>query len=931
MEKIKGRELPPNLTQIRSLEPSLHATWNARANMLSQFHGYPEPGQIVNLARAYLDISSRDKLKAGIMKLRDCAYLASKAIIDILAIRLDKYVLNQKDIIEYLDDTLPKYSAFDVSPADKEFIAQLIVSFEVQDVNWLLDLSDLKSENMYCRFQNLYSECNDISTPSGSFEKKKLTVNPTSIAGMAQYYDPEKKSLSPLSSFITSSERFATAELNIANMKNGSSEQAKAITDVWESMRSEEIMYNLADVRMIDHVFCLFMDLDIWRAFITPKTKKDDAQQNFERSKGLSTLSSYLHSLLIYPHIFRFELFKTSYEKLEIWQGSFPFIAEHVMLNYNKFIRDIDFLGAKEDALSLSDAYQSTKDDNLGVAITVQFMEMVEIYGVADKIKTIVDKPLPSRLALKDSYKLKEPSWSYIIDAVQLADLMIFEDTAARRALKYLFSNMVDQAVLTIAKDTNLFYSPEAMDRLVSLNIKVPFKFHGYISASYYYKKAALFSFTKGKLNFRYYAVMDNAELTRTMRNEEVYIINTASEIVSTRSEVAVGYDEDLAAKFRSSMMKEWGGYFPSDLFQGESILERTQFANSPLQVESFLSRISGENYSIIRTNIEFTGVKEPWATNLSSCALLYYRDPVNDTYHLISGYGMPYGQTYQELANLQGALNPKEFISIPGTALGLVFLKRIPMPTHVMDVGTMYLLTPYYYFKGNGIGRLVDRFTTGPGLLHMAMRPVIPITEKPGYLFDKLHVYLNDTLAMQNSRQFSFEAEHNPQETFSFPIQLKKWVKEKNAINLEWWALSPYSSVSDKAGVEVGETNETLTARLIAEQEAALKSAIQNTPVNKPATPVVIPSLDIQKKKIEEPSSNVDHKKTVSPPHSPTGIKNDEEDDIKKNNVIIPIGHFDIEGNKIEVKPGDGESDDQAIARVAAAHNVDITKFVKA
>lgn len=923
MEKIKGRSLPPNLTQIRSIEPSLHATWNARANMLSQFHGYPEPGQIVNLARAYLDISSRDNLKDGIMKLRDCAYLASKAIVDILAIRLDKYVLNQKDIIEYLDDTLPKYSQFSVSNADKEFIAQLIVSFEVQDVNWLLDLSDVKSENLYCRFLDLYSECNRVSTPSGEFVKKQIVIDPTSIAGMAKYYDPEKKALSPLSSFLVASERYSVAEAKLAGLQEKSPEYGKTLNNVWAEMRSEEVMYNLADIRLIDHVFCLFMDLDIWRSFITPKTKKDDPQQNFERAKGLSTLSSYLHSLLIYPHIFRFELFKTSYEKLEAWQGSFPFIAEHVMLNYKKFISDIDFLGAKEDAVSLSEAYQSTKDDNLEVGVAVQFMEMVEIYGVAEKIKSITGKPLPSRLALKDSYKLNDPSWSYLIDAVQLADLMIFDNTAARRALKNLFSNMVDQAVLTIAKDTNLFYSPEAMERLVALNIKVPFKFHGYISASYYYKKAAQFAFTKGKLNFRYYAVMDNAELTRSMRNDQVYVINTASDIVSSRSDIAVGYDEDVASKFRAAMMKEWGGYYPADLFQGETILERTQFAKSPLQVEAFLSRISSENYSIIRTNIEFTGVKEPWATNLSSCALLYHKNATNGNFQLISGYGMPYGVTYQELANLQGVVAPEDFIPIPGTSLGLVFLKRIPMPTHVMDVGTMYLLTPYYYFKGNGNGRIVDRFTTGPGLLHMAMRPVVPITEKPGYLFDKLHVYLNDTLTMQNNRQMSFDASHNPAETFSFPIQIQKWNKEKNAINLEWWSLSPYSSSSAHGSVATGETNETLTARLIAEQEQGLKDAIKNTPINHPATPVVLPSLNLGGNAPDKASGAHQLAVVEDKPHSKAPTTPAVE-------VPIVLGHFEVDGKKIEVSMKEGEVELEVIERIAKENNVEPSSLIR-
>lgn len=258
MQKLRSNPLPKSVTEFRSLGNTLSSSFNCRAAFLSQMHGYPKPVNVLAGIWRYLDLSSVSALKNGIKKLRDIAHFASEVLFTIKLMRVERYQLQLGEMYEYVEQHAAEYGYKDWSKTDLEF-AYLIVSAEVQENAWLLDLEPDSSSNQFSRFLKLYQS---LSAPSISDSllydeaTSSLAPSPEALSRESIYYVPGTDSFEPITQIVFPRGSLEAVSAGISSRSNPD-DRNEEINALKEQVSQEMTLYKLADIRFVDHVLML--------------------------------------------------------------------------------------------------------------------------------------------------------------------------------------------------------------------------------------------------------------------------------------------------------------------------------------------------------------------------------------------------------------------------------------------------------------------------------------------------------------------------------------------------------------------------------------------------------------------------------------------------------------------------------------------------
>lgn len=954
MQYLRPNALPPKVAQMRSLSESVRAALNVRTALLSQFSGYPSPANLLASVRKFFKLDNINDLRQGILELRDAVRYASQLLVNLPFLRVDRHQLQLNELYKYVEAHAQEYGYPHLAGRQNVlfFIAYLITGTEPPETSWLLDAPNDES-NMFIKLSKLYRSL-DVDATNYTVVRdtttNKITVTPSGAAQI-KYYVPASDDLQNLSEIAFPIDMKDFKEEEIA--KTASEEKREQITsNIALMLHNESKIYAIANIRFVDHIFALLMDTDIWSTFVTPR-KDVQPSGNEERSKGLALFSAYLQSLLIYPHVFRYEVFQASYLSMEEWNGTMPTLPAEISANYEKYIREYDFFDAKADVTGLFNHFTESNDPNLRTKIFPQFKEIVHFYGMEQEIAALAAMPKISSIKIERLQELQRKELDHILLSYPLKPYRLNQKVLTTIVEKRKFVTVTESTYTFLMPAYARFFSAPIKESLHKLTFRPLMPLHATIAASASWNRGYAPRFQTGKFGHRYCAVFSTAETNYALRNDELWQVALASSLNAKYDLTYVAVDLDTAKELRSRYSREWKTMYPSNLINGEKMIEPDAYAvgSDSLELRSLFESISGQHYTTISRELTNDAFAKIWATYLSSCALLF-KDTGGGSFVNIAGDGLPYGVDYNTLLNMQDIDYSKDLIKLPSVnaideeqvQLFIAFLKKVPLPSATLKVGTFGVGTPYYYFSGNGDTLSVKRFVHEEGLLHMALRPVdkLPSVPEKWYLFDKFYAYSNDTLFIQANAHQAYDTVLDPNEVTSVSLGTRDWKGELTTTFLKFITFSAgYGTSSHRVAATDASGESSEVTKLIKELEKDTKEAASHTPVfGAPVTgdPGQIESeiaAGVNKSSSKGGKKQKDDKEDVS--HDTGNIthgnKKKKDDDLETTPTVGDTPSKSAKkaiftfksvktGKSIEVFPKEGESDDAAIARVKKDHN---------
>jgi hypothetical protein len=752
-------------------------------------------------------------------------------------IRPDKYQFSLGEVGSYVKEKARDFGFTDLDEDDYAFVSYLITSSENQDSAWVLEMHPEESANLFSQFLKLYDS---LTTESSSAmftyleTKRKIEVDRALTSSSSpKTYSPSQDKIVPLIDIIAPLSYINSASLDLSNLvsETGRKERINAMNETYSIERN---IYTIADIRTLDHVLMLLLDIKLWDTFVTPRSKPDPSQ-NLERAKGLRVLAAYIQTLLMYPHIFRYELFREGYAQIEEWHGSFPTIPAHVTEDYNKFVANYDLLGAASDVKKLMQLYTPGTDSTLGSKVHVIFEEIGPIFGISDLLREIGNINVGgSTINIDHLRELKKPEYDHLLQSFPLAPFNLIDTIQSRVFESQRYVTVATQVIGFLMPGYNRYYKDETIQTLRDLNCRIPFDWHQGLAVTIPVGEGSLPTAQEGKLNLDYSSPFASAYNNYLLKTVEDYRIGNIAKFASNYPVITI-IDHSVAAHLRTQLHRTWKTYYPANLIPGDRISEAKTFQSSELEVKRLMEYIAGDAYSVLQRSLFNLPLLEIWATVLSSFALLFRKGPGLAHAQQIAGKGMPYGTSYQHLADLQKIDEAKDLIHLPETDMYIAFLKKVPLPSSRMSMSDFHLHRPYYYFPGNGNSLSVEMLTTGESMYNFALRPLRDIGPLPKVLLDKIYAYANDTLYMHVDAQANYKIEDKAYFSFSFPLTKVDWKAEKLAAQIDFITPGSYSTFgSNTAVANPGSESQTLmnlmTSIATEEKQADEQSTISQT-----------------------------------------------------------------------------------------------------
>jgi hypothetical protein len=844
MRRFRENPLPGEVMQVRTIKDSLTAAFNLRAQVIPQMSGYPVPMGVVAMARRLLNFSSLNSLKEGIMSLRDCARFASDLLATLRIIKVERLQFDLNQIYTYAQSHASEMGYHGIAGDETKLYlsSYLIVSSELIDNAWNLSVTS-EVDNPLIHILKLYDQ---LRAPSGAYtvtiSEPKGALEVAFAGGTSpKYFFPESGALEPLHAIAFN--RDELGELYKQGVAITDSKKRAAFENTLaDRLKDEAAIYRLADMRLIDHMFDLFMDTDVWNSFIT-KRQISAEEANDQRGDGLKMFAAYLQSLLLYPHIFRYELFKESYSIVERWHGNLPAVSSSVMTNYENLISAYDFLKAKEDVVSLLKSYEVDKDVNTGTKVIPMFKEVMQIYGLEDKVKELETIKVPGVLAVSDLSTLASPEVQPVLQSFPLAEFRLSEDIVSRLSKRERFKEVTSATYNLLAPGYNRWFNPTVNANIRALGLTCSFPFHAYISGSVYFDKGYSPRFQRGKYGFRYNAIyasaLANYDVSRYLDRDGLkptvmYKMMSARELKTLFPDPPIAIDIEIGDKIRKVMNRTWQSMYPATLTDSARMMKVGILLSDDLQFQRLFETMSNQSYEFIKREMEIPEVRKIWATFLSSFALLYHRNSASSNWTMSAGDAYPYGLTFGALETLQNFDLSKDVKALPGLPnVGIALLKKFPTPGFELALGTYGYGEPYYYYKGvgNGNAKEITYVVWDEGCLHYGLRPVATIGEEAysKYYFDKGFAYANDTFIMQINSRFHFDSGLVNEEQTSIALTERAWKNEIVSSFVKYIMFGKYSTAATPgAPVE----KEQSISKLLKEMDKEAEDVYKKNPV---------------------------------------------------------------------------------------------------
>jgi hypothetical protein len=810
MKHLNDPSYPKLLAAIVPITNPLIKTLNVRRALCQQLAAYPVPSHVVAHLYSLLPLTSLDELKQGLLELRNVCKFTSLILTVIPTLRSNRYQLSYTDVTEYVTARSKEYGYTFSKPEHYSLVAYLITAATDENSAWTLDMSPSTDTNRVAQASALYESVLAAKSSLGiKIVSKKIN---TAVNGSNQtYYSPTKDALVPLSELILPNLE-ATSQWSA--LKTAKDDEFDALSgQLSDSFANEALVYNFSDIKLIDTILSMLNDRSFWQMLLPPRAYAEgDAASAIDRATGLSKLAALCQSLLLYPHIFRYELFKQTYEQIGSWQPGLPSLPSELMVNYELFVRKFDVLNAHIDVKSL---LKQQSDEVHGSVVHLYYKEAIYLMDAQSVIAKLEALSLANKsLQFEQLSDLKDPRYDTLLLTFPLGEVDLAMSLSNLLFASGKFISLSELTFAVLNQGYALFYEDKILDGLKAISFRnaLPIEGHPPITAAF--DASSLPTAMFGSYDLVYNAPNASAVRDYNMRNGELMTIFTASSKLSSDKPKFI-IDRHMAAKHRKTFDRDWRTFYTANYFPGDDMKTPDTMFASALGIRSIFERISGQVYSLIARSFGSFVYVKVWATYLSSFALIYKKDDVlKGAFNPVEGYGSPYGTTYEALSIIQNFTNKvekggkliekgDEVYDIPDTDYCFLVLKKIPVPSTEIQVGNMYVAHPYYYYKaGESISTLstlksgVKSNSTSvqaglylvldEGLLHMNFIPFSANTHIPQLLLDKKYAYLNDSLIINTNARAAYRVNGRPDSKTEISLKKVEWKGDKTIPTLE-------------------------------------------------------------------------------------------------------------------------------------------------
>lgn len=774
MQKLTTRREHSRTAVMSSLENGLPHLFNHRAAMISKMSGYPTPLQALGRLRAMLNFSDIGALLSSIHTVQQICNITAEVIESMDATNVNKFQINRTDVETYVANIVSVRRGYVPSETEIDVISNIITSSEANPGAWVLSQGD-GVDNMHLKFLELYRSVMLLDEPS---------TLPVYVAHSNDFVP------------------FHTLPKYAKKSKNVKKKGEKA-NDVEELMDKDVVIYQYSLVRIIDHIYQLMMDKDIWYQFMAPR-KVADVVSNLERARSLKVFGLYLQSVLTYHQFFSLEMFLASYELIQKWIANFPSLTTEQTNKIESTIRAHDYLGARADAnhLLISLGADAKVAHN---ALSVP-EEFIVDYGFMAKVDEIVDAVggLAIPTDIMDIKQLNNPIYTPLTADTSTGAFDVVYDLTALLVRHSLVKVVVDEALLGLIPAITGGSSKAALSGLTNLNIKCTIPFEIPSATTFEVTSGVVKELRNGKLALDSAAPQYSREFHRLLRDEFSYrlFVDGAMPTFYKHFNLGMVIDADRAAELRSLTEYNWQSLIPSFLGVGDRGYDMKYFTSSEDSVRGLVEMVTGQSHEMIVRQLSADHMRAMFATYLSGFALVYFiagdarplspstkeytPESVNGKVRLVAGHGRPFGKSFTELEQLQGAITPETTLLPLGYGIYVRLLTKIPTPITdlVFDSTSFYNGYPYAYFASGNHTMEVTEWVLGDGLWNYALLPVIGTYNVPLAKFTPRFSYMTTNLYLNLDPYYKPSVPAIARETVNIPLVAQEWPYDR----LDYW-----------------------------------------------------------------------------------------------------------------------------------------------
>lgn len=785
MRKLSKKNSIKKATAIVPLNDKLPFLKLARTLTISKMSGWPTGLHVIGRLQKYIKLSSYSDMLNSIYRLRDLVRITADVIDMAEGMQVEKAALNRTEIKAWVLNIVRNLGIETLTDDDIDLITQLIISYESNVSAWTLEGGsddEGSDKSIHLQFKALYDHVIDGAADA------ELPI-----------YNASNDSISKVGALPQFGKKPAKEAASESSMKD---------------LKSFATLQRFAAVRVIDHVYHLLTDKDIWYEFVAPRIKPSLAA-NLERGRTLKVLSLYLQHLLSYGQFFALETYIKGYDLVQDWIQHFPPLDSATSYKLEHTIRQHDVLGVKRDVEELLNSFSSSSVSFV-TSLTVFPTELLGPFGIAEAINKAskeADKYIVSEDAASMLTKLGNPSYLPLLAGTAMDEFDVTSDLAQTILLGSAVSGEINHAIYSLLPTITRNSSTEVLDDLRNLQISCSLQFRIPHACEYHVEHGTISQVEGGTLALDSGSAPRSYDyhryLSKDLRLKMVTDLSVANNYEGFTPKQA--FDRDKAADLRAILGINAKSLVPSSMQTATAAFTRSELMSGENIVRSLFSELTGMSFELFKRILAVKHSRKDWATVLSSFGLIYYADSINDLLEnrsdnaktplssliLQEGWGAPYGTTYANLERLQGALTAEtmktDLIEI-GKGIWFRLLNAIPVATQSLARDYKFYHEHHYsYFTSNSGTMKVAAWVKDDSLLNFACFPVAIKPRVPNVLTTRRFGYLNQNLFLNFEEYYMGGTADEAREKIKVSVVTENWPFDKFSLFLEYTKLGSY------------------------------------------------------------------------------------------------------------------------------------------
>lgn len=827
-----------NAAVIMSTKDLLPNLFVQRAVNISRLSGRPQALHSIGQIQRAIDTTSYPALLKSLYRLFNIAFVTAQVIETLDGVKMERHQVSKDQIISYVEQTTRSMDVYKPDQEDTEIIAALIVSFNANEDAWALVGTSNADRDLHAGMFNMY----------------KSVLKDTPTAELAMYL--------PASDSIG---LFGAAPHITQAKKSAGSQGAEAVKQLSHALEAAGTVHRLACCRVIDHVYSMLLDTDLWYEFVRPRTRGDVAT-NLDRARGLRLFAGYLKSLLMYNYFFSIGAYLKSYDLVQDWLMHFPPLSDTTKRLIEGTIKGNDVFDAVGEAAAIFDSMsKSGQADGNTLVFPEEFLSSFELKNTIEEVRRSAIKDLSSR-TISNFKELGQPLLMPILSGIAISKFDVGHDVAKVVIVQDKVTEQIRLSVTSLLPALTRGLSGAVVEQIKALNCKPQLPFTLPAATTYAIdggvdKRAAeTIVLDSGAPQF--------SDAYHTHVREKAALV--AIEDVKLLSDYAFkdltnAIDYERAKYLRTITSLEWKTLIPWCYTTGMRRFSKNDFVNNPQSTIHLIETLIGRDYETIVRQLSLPHFREMVATYFSSFALLYFsaansnsklrvyaavddKTPTNAPGNksgkktdiadastnypqdvvLQKGIGSPYGMSYEGLQELQESLTPDSQVIPIGAGCYLRFLDKVPQVAEQLETRPPLFFNqhPFMYFAANGTTIGVDYFVISDGLTNFSLFPVPSLRSLPQVKMTPHYVYATNQLVLNLDIHYAPSVPQSARESYPCPLSVHDWKGELTQYHLRWINFGKYGDAGRPAILDELPADVITVSKVIAQTEKVLDNS---------------------------------------------------------------------------------------------------------